>query len=87
MTLIETAKVTSKGQVTIPASVRKLLNLKEGESVAFGLTKEGVLLMPCKITTQSPYTTKEWAKLEQIVAENGKNFYNTEAAKNYIKNV
>jgi antitoxin PrlF len=30
-----TAKVTSKGQITIPAEVRKTLGLKTGEKVAF----------------------------------------------------
>ena len=29
------AKVTSKGQVTIPRSLRKMLSLQPGESVAF----------------------------------------------------
>ena len=43
MTIIETAKVTTKGQVTIPSRIRKILHLEEGSSVAFGLTKEGVV--------------------------------------------
>ena len=30
MTIMETAKITSKGQVTIPNRVRKFLNLQEG---------------------------------------------------------
>jgi antitoxin PrlF len=30
-----TAKITSKGQITIPAEVRKALGLKTGEKVAF----------------------------------------------------
>ena len=47
MTIIETAKVTTKGQVTIPNRIRKILHLEEGSSVAFGLTKEGVVLLPC----------------------------------------
>ena len=32
---MELAKITSKGQITIPIQVRKKLNLKEGDKVAF----------------------------------------------------
>ena len=33
--MIETTTISSKGQVTIPLSFRKKLNLKEGSKVAF----------------------------------------------------
>lgn len=84
MTILETAKVTTKGQVTIPNRIRKLLHLKEGASVAFGLTKDGVMLMPCEVTAKSPYTPKEWAKIEKLAAEKGKVLPNTDAAKAHI---
>lgn len=32
---MELAKITSKGQITIPIQIRKRLNLKEGDKVAF----------------------------------------------------
>ncbi|MCX7795039.1 MAG: AbrB/MazE/SpoVT family DNA-binding domain-containing protein [bacterium] len=32
---MEIAKVSSKGQITIPAEIRKKLNLKEGDKVLF----------------------------------------------------
>ena len=32
---MELAKVTSKGQITIPLEIRKMLNLKEGSKVLF----------------------------------------------------
>ena len=60
MTILDTAKITSKGQVTIPNRIRKILHLKEGEAVGFSITKEGVVLIPCQITANSPYTAKEW---------------------------
>ena len=85
MTIIETAKVTTKGQVTIPNRIRKMLRLEEGSSVAFGLTKEGVILMPCKVTAQSPYNAKEWAKIERVASEKGKVHASAEAAKKHIK--
>lgn len=85
MTIIETAKITSKGQVTIPNRIRKLLHLGEGSSVAFGLTKDGVVLVPCEVTAQSPYTPKEWAKIEKAASEKGKTFLYDETAKEYLK--
>lgn len=32
---MELAKITSKGQITLPISIRKMLNLKDGDKVAF----------------------------------------------------
>lgn len=85
MTVIETAKITSKGQVTIPNRIRKLLRLEEGSEVAFGVSKEGVIMLPCKVTTQSPYSAKEWAKIEKLASEKGKNFSSPGSAKNHLK--
>jgi AbrB family looped-hinge helix DNA binding protein len=72
MTVIETAKITAKGQVTIPNRIRKLLHVQTGASIAFGLSKEGVVLLPCKITVESPYTPSEWAKIEKLASAKGK---------------
>ncbi len=87
MTITEIAKITSKGQVTIPRRIRELLHLKEGASVGFGITKDGVVLVPCEISAKSPYTSKEWAKIEKLASEKGKRFSNTKAAKAYLKNL
>ena len=38
------SKVTSKGQTTIPVSVRKRLGLKSGDLVEFKVGKSGVML-------------------------------------------
>ena len=40
---MDTAKVTSKGQVTIPKQVRKLMDLETGDRVAFELEQDGRL--------------------------------------------
>jgi len=85
MTIIETAKLTSKGQVTIPNQVRKILHLEEGSTIIFGLGKEGIVLMPCKVIAESPYTAREWEKIERIVAEKGKVYKTSKKAKRYIK--
>jgi AbrB family looped-hinge helix DNA binding protein len=84
MTIIETTKMTSKGQVTIPNSVRKILGLQKGSAVAFGITKEGIILMPCSVTAQSPYTPGEWQKIEKKVAEKGAAYASAEAAKKHV---
>ena len=41
---MEIAKVMSKGQVTIPISIRKKLNLKEGDKVVF-IEKDGNMVI------------------------------------------
>ena len=41
---MELAKITSKGQITIPISIRRELNLKEGDKVAF-IEKDGNYIM------------------------------------------
>ena len=87
MTILETAKVTTKGQITIPNRVRKLLHLKEGASVAFAIGKDGVMLVPCEVTTKSPYTPKQWAKIQKLAAEKGKTHPTAEAAKAHIANL
>ncbi len=41
---MELAKVMAKGQVTIPISIRKKLNLREGDKVVF-IEKDGVMVI------------------------------------------
>ncbi len=84
MTIIETAKMTTKGQVTIPNRIRKLLHLQEGSSVAFGVSKDGIMLMPCEVTARSPYTSSEWQKIEKLASAKGKVFSYDEAAKAHL---
>ncbi len=85
MTVIETAKITSKGQVTIPNRIRKLLHVQAGASLAFGLTKGGVVLLPCKVTAESPYTPAEWAKIEKLASIKGKIYKSPKKAKKHIE--
>jgi len=85
MTILETAKVTSKGQVTIPNRIRQILHVSAGTSVAFGVGKEGIILLPCKITAESPYTACEWAKIEKLAAKKGKMYKSADKAKKHIE--
>lgn len=41
---MELAKITSKGQITIPIQIRKMLNLKDGDKVVF-ITDGGKVIM------------------------------------------
>lgn len=41
---MELAKITSKGQITLPISIRRILNLKDGDKVAF-IEKNGQYIL------------------------------------------
>ena len=47
---MELAKITSKGQITLPITIRRELNLKEGDKVAF-IEKDGnyILVNPVSL--------------------------------------
>lgn len=45
------AKITSKGQVTIPRAIRHALHVEEGDTVVFDIVDDGVRLRPRHETT------------------------------------
>ena len=45
---MDTAKVMSKGQVTIPKRIRELLNLENGDYVTFVVNKDKVQIQNSK---------------------------------------
>ena len=66
---MKVAKITSKGQITIPAAVRKAAQLKEGDMLAFEI--KGDHLVVRKITFPVDVylngvseTLNEWASAE-----------------------
>lgn len=85
MEIIEIARMTSKGQVTVPAPIREILNLKKGSSVIFKLTAKGVFFMPCEITERENYTQEEWGKIERLVAERGKSYKTAKGARKHLR--
>ncbi|NOR14019.1 MAG: AbrB/MazE/SpoVT family DNA-binding domain-containing protein [Candidatus Aminicenantes bacterium] len=87
MDYTETAKMTSKGQVTIPLTIREILELEPGSTVMFKVTERGVVLSPCEIVEKSPYTAKEWRQIERLVAEKGKVYKTSGAAKKYVESL
>ena len=42
--MLEVARVSSKGQITVPIDIRKRLGVKEGDKVAFIETENGIII-------------------------------------------
>lgn len=59
-------RIQEKGQVTLPAKVRKKLGLKKGDLVAVMETKEGVLISP-----QQVIANRALDKLGEALKEKG----------------
>jgi AbrB family looped-hinge helix DNA binding protein len=87
MELIKIAKMTSKGQVTVPAPIRGIFNLKKGSSVIFKVTNKGVFFLPCEIKERDTYTQEEWGKIERLVAEHGKSYKTSKGARGHLKSL
>lgn len=49
--LTAVAKLSQKAQITVPAEVRKVLGIREGDSVIFEVTGETVEMKPLKLHT------------------------------------
>lgn len=58
--------VQEKGQVTIPAEIRRKLGLKKGDLVAFVETEEGVLISPQEVVAM-----RALDKLGEMLEEQG----------------
>ena len=59
-------RIQEKGQVTLPAAVRKRLGLKKGDLVAVMATPEGVLITP-----QEVIATRALDQIGEILREQG----------------
>ncbi|MBS3099278.1 AbrB/MazE/SpoVT family DNA-binding domain-containing protein [Candidatus Pacearchaeota archaeon] len=59
---MEQARITSKGQITIPKGVRQALGLKEGKEVIFIIEGGGAIMRP---KTKNPL--EELAKLRKEI--------------------
>jgi AbrB family looped-hinge helix DNA binding protein len=59
-------RVQEKGQVTLPADIRKRLGLKKGDLVAVVETPEGVLITP-----QQAVATKALAEIGHVLKKQG----------------
>jgi AbrB family looped-hinge helix DNA binding protein len=76
-----TTYVRNKGQVTIPAEVRRATGLEEGDPIEVDVVDEGILLRPQKVidATQAWFWSRAWQErvgrsVEQIAAGSGERF-------------
>lgn len=67
--ILATAKITSKGQITIPKIVRNSLKLEEGDSVLFFIDSKNDI----KILNKKDCSIKTEKNTEQLVVKRGKN--------------
>ncbi len=83
------APVTIKGQVTLPKAVRTVLCLNQGpDMVAFHIERNGrvrIVGVEVQEKKSSPYTPREWNKIEKLAGQKGKSFHSAQAAKDYLK--
>lgn len=64
MSLIFVSTLTSKGQATIPAEVRKKLHLQSGDKVGFNITDNKVILIKIR-----PFDAKYHKALSSLLSE------------------
>jgi len=87
MEIAEMARMTSKGQVTVPAPIREILSLRKGSTVVFKVTEKGVLFLPCEVKERETYTREEWGKIERLVAEKGRVYKSARGARKHLKSL
>lgn len=78
---MSTTYVRNKGQVTIPADVRRAVNLEEGDPIEVEVVEGGILLRPQKVidATQAWFWSRAWQErvsrsVGQIEAGEGERF-------------
>lgn len=72
--------VRERGQITIPAAIRKAARLEEGDPLEVELVPEGILLRPRKVidATQAWFWTPEWQAGEREIASGGGTRYDSD---------
>lgn len=72
--LVETATITSKGQTTVPKSIRQVLGLDVGGTVQFAVEGDSVILRRAEPDHEDPALGAFLALLEKDI-QSGKNIY------------
>ncbi len=67
-------RVTRNGQVTLPAHLRRAVNIEEGDYIEVTVQGDGLLLVPKKLIdkSQAYFWTEEWQKGERQADEDKK---------------
>ncbi|OHE56189.1 MAG: hypothetical protein A3K61_06300 [Thaumarchaeota archaeon RBG_16_49_8] len=63
------SKVTKKGQVTIPSTMRKKYRIAEGATVAFEETSEGLLIKSLPDIVDSAGTLSMYARADEVLKD------------------
>jgi len=63
------SKITKKGQTTIPVKYREKYKLREGTTVAFKETNEGLLLKPVHDITESAGALSRYSDIEGALSD------------------
>src|SRR5947209_20220367 len=68
--------ITRKGQITLPADIRRSLGLKEGDTIAFRVEDGEVRLSPVRATLADGYQSipalrepKPWKEIKETVVD------------------
>ena len=72
MSVYYKTRLRSKGQITLPSKVRKLLNLNAGDDLAFSVDEQGKInLSRLEVIDpdQAWFWTERWQKMEREVEE------------------
>jgi AbrB family looped-hinge helix DNA binding protein len=66
-----TSIVRSKGQLTLPSSIREAAHLDEGDPVEIEIVEEGILLRPRKVidASQAWFWEPRWQAMEREADE------------------
>lgn len=66
-----TIPVRKRGQLTLPAKLRKACHIEEGDVVEAKVTSKGILIQPKKLidATQAWFWEKEWQRGEKETEE------------------
>lgn len=67
----ETVRVTRRGQITLPASLRKALAIEEGDYIEFIVEGDRITLLVKKLVdkSQAYFWTREWQEAEREADE------------------
>jgi antitoxin MazE len=67
-------KVTRNGQLTLPASLRRAVNIEVGDYIEVSVQGDGLLLTPKKLIdkSQAYFWTEEWQEKERRADEDEK---------------
>ena len=61
-------RVRAASQLTLPADVRKALNVKEGDYLEAEIVEAGVLLKPVSVVARDKQRQQAWKDIQKITA-------------------